>query len=98
MDIEKCKKEGRARILAISPNEIITLLRGWCGFDYARLPLLMDLPADAVVLECFYCAERLAFGIMIYHDSFESTQAGSHLPWFVPEIKTVKMPFAEVGT
>jgi hypothetical protein len=93
-ELQRCLEERRARIVAVSPKEILALLFEWNHDAYISLPLLAGLPKDRHVGDCFYAMDRAAFGIVIYHISFQPCPPGSTLPWQCADIDIVKLPIA----
>ena len=70
----------RYKLIAVNPQDILTLFGKWRFNDYVSLPIIKDLPEGYEVHGVHHSFEHDAFLIAVYHETFPIVPENTPLP------------------
>jgi hypothetical protein len=89
--IEKSKavEERRFKIMVIGEDRLFTVLL--CMLkqypEYVSLPNFSNVPEDVELVRCFYIPEKIAFGFLIAHETFNPSPMGCMIEHIEADLK-----------
>ena len=75
-----CTATGRYKVFYVSEGLMLEFFKGFSGSQYLVMPTFADLPPGAKLCSCFYSPERLGFGFVVEHETFEEVPLGAAAP------------------